>query len=336
MPRFILRRLGLIVVVLIGITLITFTLSHVIPGNPALLIAGKGATPRSLAQIRHEYGLSGSLPSQYLKYISGLLHGNLGISTYSRRPVIDDLGAYIPATLELVLFAAFIVISVGVPLGVVSAIRPGGVIDNVGRVVAIAGSSLPLFWLGLVLQLILGGKLHLLPLTGRLSPSYNPPPTVTGMYTLDSLFAGQFATFANALEHILLPAVTLAFASLSMVVRVTRASMLEALGQDYIRTAETKGLTRRRVIVRHALRNALMAPFTLFVLQFGYLLSGVFFVEVVFSWPGIGSYTVNAVGASDYQAIMGVTLFVAVSYSMLNLLADLVYLKLDPRISYGR
>jgi peptide/nickel transport system permease protein len=334
--RFILRRIGLIGIVLVGITLITFTLSHVVPGNPALLIAGKGATPRSLAQIRREYGLDGSLATQYVKYVSGLLHGNLGISTYSRRPVIDDLGTYIPATLELVLYAVLIVLVVGVPLGVISAIRPGGAIDNAGRVVAIAGSSLPLFWLGLVLQLIVGGKLHLLPLTGRLSSAYGPPPTVTGMYTVDALLAGQLGTFFNALEHIVLPSVTLAFASLSMVVRVTRASMLEALGQDYIRTAETKGLTRRRVIVRHALRNALMAPFTLFVLQFGYLLSGVFFVEVVFSWPGIGSYTVSAVGASDYQAIMGVTLFVACTYSALNLMADLVYLKLDPRISYAK
>ncbi len=321
--------------VLIGITLLAFTLSHVIPGNPALLIAGKGATPQSIAQIKRQYGLNDSLPTQYIDYLGGLLRGNLGMSTYSRRPVLDDLASYIPATLELVLYAVLIIGMIGVPLGVAAAIRPGGVLDHVSRTVSIAGSSLPLFWLGLVFQLIFAGKLHLLPLSGRLSPVYAPPPTVTGMYTVDSLLAGQFGTFWNALQHLILPGSTLAFASLSMIVRVTRASMLEVLGQDYIRTAQTKGLRRRRVIFRHALRNALMAPVTLFALQFGYLVSGVFFVEVVFAWPGIGFYTVNAVQASDYQAIMGVTLFIAVTYSLVNLATDLVYLRLDPRISYA-
>ncbi len=334
MGRYILRRLAMLVVIAIGITFVTFMISHVIPGDPAALIAGHGGTPQSIALIRHQYGLTGSLFTQYSKYLSGLLHANLGLSTYSRRPVLTDLGQYMPATAELVFAAIVLTVVVGIPLGVLSAIRRDGLIDHVSRMLAIGGSSLPLFWLGLIFQLVLAGQLHLLPLSGRLSAAVSPPPTVTGLYTVDSILTGHVSTFANAVQHALMPALTLAFASLSLVVRVTRASMLDVLAQDYIRTARTKGLTRNRVIVRHALRNALMAPVTLLGLQIGYLLSGVFLVEIVFSWPGIGFYAVHAVEASDYQAIMGVTLVVALVFSVVNLLTDLAYLMMDPRISY--
>ncbi len=334
MLRFIARRLFLLVLIAIGITLVTFVISHVIPADPAVLIAGHNATAHALALVRHQYGLDKPLVTQYLDYLNGILHGNLGLSTYSRRPVVTDLAAYLPATVELVLVAIVAAVVIGVPLGVVSAIRKGGMIDHFSRIFAIAGSSLPLFWLGLLLQLVFGGVFKILPLNGRLSPSVAPPPKITGLYTIDSLLAGQLGTFVNALEHIVLPAAVLAFASLSLIVRVTRSSMLEVLSQDYIRTARTKGLSRRRVIVRHALRNALIAPVTLLGLQLGYLLSGVFLVEVVFSWPGIGFYSVHAVEGSDYTAIMGVTLVVALIYSTINLLTDIAYLAMDPRISY--
>lgn len=334
MVRFIARRLLLLVVIAIGITFVTFVISHVIPSDPAVLIAGHDATPQTLKIIRHEYGLDQPLVAQYWHYLTGIVHGNLGLSTYSRRSVATDIATYLPATLELVLFAVAAAILVGVPLGVLSAIRRDGIIDHASRIFAIAGSSLPLFWLGLILQLIFGGVLKILPISGRLSASVTPPPTVTGLYTVDSLLAGQFHTLLDALQHIVEPAAVLAFASLALMVRITRASMLEVLSQDYIRTARTKGLSRRRVIVRHALRNALMAPVTLLGLQLGYLLSGVFLVEVVFSWPGIGFYSVHAVQGSDYQAIMGVTLIVALMYCVINLLTDLAYLAMDPRISY--
>jgi len=334
MLRFVTRRLFLLVLTAIGITLVTFVISHVVPADPAVLIAGHNATEHTLELVRHQYGLDKPLVTQYLDYLNGILHGDLGMSTYSRRSVVTDLAAYLPATVELVLVAIVSAVTIGVPLGVVSAIRKGGVIDHFSRIFAIAGSSLPLFWLGLLLQLVFGGTLKILPLTGRLSPSVAPPPKTTGMYTIDSLLAGQLGTFVNALEHIVLPAAVLAFASLSLIVRVTRSSMLEVLSQDYIRTARTKGLSRRRVIVRHALRNALIAPVTLLGLQLGYLLSGVFLVEVVFSWPGIGFYSVHAVQGSDYVAIMGVTLVVALIYSTINLLTDIAYLAMDPRISY--
>jgi peptide/nickel transport system permease protein len=334
MLRFLGRRLVLLMVIAVGITFVTFLISRVIPSDPAVLIAGRNATAQSLALVRHQYGLDKPFGRQYVDYLNGIVHGDLGLSTYSRRAVTSDISEYLPATVELVLFAIVAAVVIGVPLGVLSAIRRGGLIDHASRIFAIAGSSLPLFWLGLILQLILSGKLHLLPLVGRLSSSVAPPPKVTGMYTVDSLLAGQFGTFVNALEHIAMPAAVLAFASLSLLVRVTRASMLEVLSQDYIRTARTKGLSRRRVIVRHALRNALIAPVTLLGLQLGYLLSGVFLVEVVFSWPGIGFYAVHAVQSSDYVAIMGVTLVVALMYSVINLLTDLAYLAMDPRITY--
>jgi ABC-type dipeptide/oligopeptide/nickel transport system permease component len=334
MLRFIIRRLALLVVIAIGITFVTFSISHVIPADPAALIAGHNATPETLALIRHQYGLDKSLGMQYVDYLKGIVHGNLGTSTYSRRAVTTDLRTYLPATFELVLFAIVAAVLIGVPLGVLSAIRKAGFIDHASRLFSIAGSALPLFWLGLLLQLLFGGIFHLLPISGRLSPSVAPPPNVTGMFTIDSLLAGQLGTFEDALKHIVLPAAVLAFASLSLMVRVTRASMLEVLSQDYIRTARTKGLSRHRVITRHALRNALIAPVTLLGLQLGYLLSGVFLVEVVFSWPGIGFYSVHAVQGSDYVAIMGVTLVVALIYSTINLLTDIAYLAMDPRISY--
>ena len=334
MLRFVSRRLFLLVLTAIGITLVAFAISHVIPADPAVLIAGRNATPETLALVRHQYGLDKPLVTQYVNYLAGVLHGDLGMSTYSRRPVAVDLLAYLPATVELVCYAILAAVLIGVPLGVISAIRKGGVVDHFSRIFAIGGSALPLFWLGLLLQLVFCGWLKILPLSGRLSPGYTPPPKFTGWYTIDSLLSGQFATFVNACEHIVLPAAVLALASLSLIVRVTRSSMLEVLSQDYIRTSRTKGLSNRHVIVRHALRNALIAPLTLLGLQLGFLLSGAFLVEVVFSWPGIGFFSVHAMQGSDYIAIMGVTLVVALIYSTINLLTDIAYLALDPRISY--
>jgi peptide/nickel transport system permease protein len=336
MYAFIARRLVLLVIIAIGITFITFIVSHVVPGDPAVLIAGHNATPQEIAAIRHQYGFDRPLLVQYGHYLSGLVQGDLGLSTFSRRPVLTDIATYLPATVELVAYAMLFTICIGIPIGVASAVKKGGVTDHSSRILAIGGSAIPLFWLGLMLQLLFAGTLHWFPLSGRLSAATAPPPSITGMYTVDSVIAGEFATFADALRHIVLPAAVLAFASLASIIRVTRASMIEALGQDYVRTARTKGLPRRTVIMRHALRNALLAPVTLLGLQLGYLLSGVFLVEVVFAWPGIGFYTVHAVEASDYDAVLGVTLFVAIAYSVANLLTDLIYVALDPRITYGR
>jgi peptide/nickel transport system permease protein len=332
---FLVRRLAFLVLVIIGVTLLTFVISHLVPADPARLLLGKEASAAQIAQLRHNLGLDQPLPVQYLDYMRGLLHGDLGQSTSSHRSVLADFKDYFPATIELTFYALLICLAVGLPLGVLSAIHRDGIIDNVTRGVSIAGVSLPLFWLGLVLQAFVYGYLHLLPPTERLDPFVTPPHTITGMYTVDSLLTANWPVLGNALQHIIMPAVTLALASLASVIRVTRASMLEALDQDYIRTAKAKGVSRWRISYRHALRNALIPTTTLMGVQVGNLLGGVFLVEIVFSWPGIGFYSVQAIRAFDYAAIMGITVVIAVVYTVVNLLVDLLYAVLDPRITYA-
>jgi peptide/nickel transport system permease protein len=249
--------------------------------------------------------------------------------------VIDDFRDYFPATVELTLYAIVICLIVGLPLGVLSAVGRNGPVDQFTRVFSMAGVALPIFWLGLVLQILVYGQLHLLPPDQRLDSFVNAPQHITGMYTIDSLLTGNWPALGNSLQHIILPAVTLAFASLATVTRVTRASMLEALGQDYIRTARAKGVRPFRVNYRHALRNALIPTTTLMGLQIGNLLGGAFLVEIVFSWPGIGFYSVQAIRAFDYAAVMGITIIIAVVYTLVNLLVDVLYAVIDPRISYA-
>lgn len=331
MPAFLARRLGFLVFVILGVSVLTFVVSHVVPADPAALVAGKDASPEKLAQIRHTLGLDQPLPVQYLSYMGNLLHGNLGISSYSRRPVLQDFLDYFPATVELTFYALLISVAVGVPLGVYSGLNRGWV-DGLSRLVSIGGSALPLFWLGLLLQLIFYGRLGWLPELGRLDTFMAAPRHITGLYTVDSVLSGNLPALGSSLKHILLPAITLALASLALVVRVTRASMVDVLAQDYIRTARAKGLPRQRVVMRHALRNALIPTITLLGLQVGNLLSGAFLVEIVFSWPGIGFYSVNAIQNFDYQAIMSITVLVAVIYTIVNMLVDVAYTRIDPRI----
>jgi peptide/nickel transport system permease protein len=329
---FLARRLGFLVLVILGVSLITFTVSHIVPANPAALVAGKSATPAQLAQIRHEYGLDQSLPQQYLTYMGKLLHGDLGQSSYSHRAVLSDFLDYFPATIELTLYALIICVAIGVPMGVYSGLRRGSWVDHLTRVISVAGTAMPLFWLGLLLQMLFYGRLGWLPESGRLDTFQAAPRHITGIYTLDSLLALNLPALANTLKHVLLPALCLAFASLSLVVRVTRSSMVDVITKDYIRTARAKGVPRRTVVMRHALRNALIPTTTLLGLQVGNLLSGAFLAETVFSWPGIGYYSVNAIQNFDYQAIMSITVILAVTYTLINLAVDILYTKLDPRL----
>ncbi len=335
MTTFLVRRLGFLVLVVLGVSVLTFVVSHVVPADPAALVAGRDATPEKLAIIRHQLGLDKPLPLQYLSYMGNLLHGDLGYSSFSRRPVLSDFLDYFPATIELTLYALLLAVVVGVPLGVYSGVARGGPVDHLSRIVSIGGSALPLFWLGLLLQLVFYGRLGWLPELGRLDTFMGAPRHITGLYTVDSLLTLNGPAFVNSLKHVLLPAFTLAFSSLALVVRVTRASMVDVLSQDYIRTARAKGVARVPVVMRHALRNALIPTTTLLGLQVGNLLSGAFLVEIVFSWPGIGFYSVNAIENSDYQAIMSITVLVAVVYTLVNLAVDLLYTQLDPRISYA-
>jgi peptide/nickel transport system permease protein len=335
MTRLVLRRVVFGAFVLWGVTLITFFLSRVVPGDPARLIAGPHANAAALANIRELYGLDQPLHEQYRRYLGDLVRGDLGTSFVTRRPVTEDLRDFFPATLELALLALLVGALLGTMIGVMAAMRRGTAADFGGRLLATAGLSMPAFWLAMLFQLLFFSYLGWLPFGGRLDTGVPAPPRVTGLYTVDSLLAGRLDTFVDALEHLVLPVVTLALAELGLMARIVRTSMLEVLGEDYVRTAESKGLTPRRVLLRHALRNALLPAVTVLGLGVGLLASGVFLVETIFAWPGIGRYAYDAIRASDYNAILGVTLVVAVVYVVVNLVVDLVYLYLDPRIRYG-
>ena len=334
MLRFIARRLAFMVFVLFGMTVITFTLTHVVPADPVRLLAGPHATASELATLRHTYGVDRPLPAQYILYLQNLLHGNLGISLTDRRPVLQDIEQFFPATLELALCALIIAVGIGVPLGVYAAMARGRIVDAIIRITSIAGVSMPIFWLGLVVQFIFFKQLGWLPIGGRLDLIDNPPNTVTGLYLVDAIITGNFAVLGDVISHLILPAVTLALGSLVLITRMTRASVLEILAQDYIRTARAKGVGHMRVIFRHALRNAITPTLTVIGLQLGYLLSGDFLAETIFNWPGIGYYGVNAISNLDFPGIMGVTLVISVIYVAANLVVDVLYVVADPRIEY--
>jgi len=335
MLRFLIRRALLLLFVVWGISLVTFVLARLVPSDPARLIAGPRAGPEAVAVVRHDYGLDRPVPEQYLRYVGGLLSGDLGRSFSSKRPVADDLRAFLPATIELGTASLLLALLVGVPVGIIAAVRRNSGVDYAGRGLAILGLSLPPFWIGLLAQLVFYSGLTLLPVGGRLSQDVAAPPAITGMYTVDSLLAGQGGTFVDALRHLILPAVVLSFGTMAVFVRLVRTVLLEVLAQDYVRTARAKGLADRAVVIGHALRNAVLPVLTIGALQLGLLLSGVLLIESIFSWPGIGRYTAQAIVSSDYNGIMGVTIVLAVIYLLINTVVDLLYVWLDPRITYS-
>lgn len=333
--RLIVRRLIFLIFVLFGLSLATFALSRVVPGDPARLQAGPRASASAVEKIREKYGLNDPWPQQYANYLQGLVRFDLGESFSSRRPVVEDLKRYLPATIELSLGAFLISTIIGVPLGVISAVKRDKWPDHIARFISISGLALPVFWLAIMAQFVFFGELGWLPDGERLPISVTPPPTVTNLYTIDSLLAGQWDTFGIAIRHLLLPTLVLAYGSLAVITRMVRGGMLEVLNQDYIRTARAKGIAQQRVILGHALKNAMLPTVTSIGLQIGLLLSGAFLVEIVFSWPGIGRYAVEAIQRLDYNATMATTLLVALMFVLLNLLVDVLYLLIDPRISYS-
>jgi peptide/nickel transport system permease protein len=333
--RLIIRRLLFLVLVLFGLSLITFTLSHLVPADPARLIAGPRASKSAVAKVRHEYGLDQPVYKQYVTYVKGVTRLDFGKSFTSRRPVRDDLARYLPATIELGLYAFALAALVGVPLGVASAVKRDSLVDNVSRFVSISGLALPVFWLALMAQFLFFGKLGWLPDGERLPVGVDPPRSITRLYAIDALLTGNWHVLKIAIEHLAMPVVVLAYGSLAVVTRMVRGGMMEVMNQDYIRTARAKGLAQDSVIIRHALKNALLPTVTSLGLQVGLLFSGAFLVEIVFSWPGIGRYTVKATETIDYNAIMATTLIIAVIFVVVNLFVDILYLFLDPRISYS-
>ncbi len=318
--------------VLAGVSIITFALTQLVPVDPAAAALGQNARDEQIEAFRKQYGLDRPPLEQYFTYVGRLLQGDLGLSIRTRRPVADDLRDYLPATLELALAAMLVALLVGVSLGILAAVQRNSSIDAAARVFALVGGSLPIFFLGLLLLAVFYSRLRWLPGPGRIDPLLTPPPRVTGMYTLDSVLAGDWPVFRSSLAHLVLPAVTLGYSSTAVLLRMTRSAMLEVLGQDYVRTARSKGLRERSVLLRHALRSAMIPVLTTVGIVFGGLLSGAVLTETIFAWPGLGRYATASAVSLDFPAVMGVTLVAAVVYPTVNLLVDLAYHAVDPRV----
>lgn len=334
MQRFILRRLFLLIPLLIGVTLVAFLISHTVPSDPVNAALGQNAVSDEelVAAFRAKWGLDKPPHIQYLTYVTNLLQGDMGRSISSHRPVTEDLGRYLPATIELATTSIILAVLIGVPFGVVSAMRRNTWLDQISRILSLVGVSAPVFWLALVGLYVFYGRLRWLPGPGRLDIGVNPPPTVTGLYTVDSLLAGNVDLFFNALSHLVLPSIVLAAFSMGLITRMTRSAMLEALGQDYVRTARSKGLQEKHVMIRHTFRNALIPTVTVLGLSYGNLLTGAVLTETIFSWPGIGQYAFQASVSLDFPAIMGVTMLIAFVFIIANLIVDITYVFLDPRL----
>jgi len=321
--------------VLIGVSIITFSLSHLVPADPAIVALGDHATDAQIDAFREKYGLNKPVPEQYWIYVTNLIQGDLGISLRTRRPVASDLHDFFPATFELSLTALILSILIGIPAGVVSATARNRLPDHIVRLVSLIGGSVPIFWLGLILIGFFYGRLGWLPGGARIDKFIPPPPMVTGLFTVDSLLAGNPEAFWSSVHHLFLPALALGYFSTAIIARMMRSSMLEVLNQQYVLAARAKGLRQWKVVWRHAARNALIPTVTTIGVTFGSLLSGAVLTETIFSWPGLGRYATNSAINLDFPAVMGVTLLAALVYTAANLIVDVGYHWLDPRIRHG-
>jgi peptide/nickel transport system permease protein len=349
MGRYILRRLISVIPTLIGVTLVIFLFQRLIPGDPAVAMLGEHATEENVARIREQFGLNrpafldrdalaegdlnGFFDSQYIRYFRRLAHLDLGSSIHRRIPVAETLKERFPATLELSLLSMFIALLIGIPAGIASASRRNTTLDGVTMVGSLIGVSMPIFWLGIMLIMLFSVFLKWLPSGARLSIGVEIQ-TITNLLLLDSLLTGNFTGFVDALKHIIMPAVALATIPAAIITRMTRSSMLDVLQEDYIRTASAKGLAKRVVLFRHALKNAFLPVITIIGIQAGTLLAGAVLTETIFSWPGIGKWVYDAILGRDYPIVQGVTLLIALIFLLVNLAVDLSYVLLDPRISY--
>ena len=334
--EFILRRLLSSLLVLIGVSIMTFFIARVVPSNAAELYIGPKARPADIERVTKQLGLDKPLPIQYAVYMKELMHGDLGQTLGTKRPVLTEITGRLPATLELLFSGMFLAVLLGVPLGVLSARWQGKPLDTAVRIVSIMGVSMPAFFLGLILQIFFFRDLHLLPLAARVDGDLrftSPIVERTGFFLLDSLLTLNWVAFKDVFLHLLLPALTLAAYPIGLIARMTRASMLEVLEQDYIRTAHAYGVRDAVITYLYALKNAIGPTLTIVGITFAYALTGTFFVEFIFNWPGLGLFTVRSITGLDYPALMGVTLFGAVGYVLINLFVDLLQAWIDPRIS---
>jgi peptide/nickel transport system permease protein len=333
MLTYVIKRILGVIPVLLCVSMLVFGFLRLIPGDPALIMLGERATPQNIARVREQLGLNKPIYEQYLTFLGNALRGDLGRSVLRQEPVTQELLRRFPATIELALAALLFAIVVGIPAGVISAVRRGSWFDSSSMLVALTGVSMPIFWLGLMLIYLFAVVLHLLPTGGRLDAGTKLVP-ITNLVLVDSLLRGNIPVFIQGLRHLLLPALALGTIPMAIIARMTRSSMLEVLGQDYIRTAHAKGLMARTVVVRHALRNAWLPIITVVGLQVGLLLSGAILTETVFSWPGIGRWLVDAIYARDYPIVQGVTLMIALIFVVVNLTVDILYALVDPRIRF--
>lgn len=336
MLRFILTRVSLVIPTFLGITFLTFILIRLVPGDPIEVRVGeRGIAPERLAALRHELGLDQPLWQQFLDYVGNVLSGDFGLSLVTHNSVLSEFVTLFPATLELALCAMLFATLVGLPAGILAAVKRGSLFDHGVMGASLTGYSMPIFWWGLLLILFFSVALGWTPVSGRLDLVYYVEP-VTGFMLIDTLMAGEYEAFRSALSHLILPTIVLGTVPLAVVARMTRSAMLEVLGEDYIRTARAKGLADGRVIGMHALRNALIPVVTVIGLQVGTLLGGAILTETIFSWPGVGKWLIESINRRDYPALQGGVLLIATSVILVNLLVDVLYGVLNPRIRHAR
>lgn len=333
MTSYVIRRILSLIPTLLGVSIIVFMFLRMIPGDPALALAGEHATEANVERIREEFGLNKPLYEQYLTYMGKVLQGDLGRSILSRRPIMDEIRGRFPATIELSLCALTVALIVGVPAGIISATRRNSIFDNMAMVGSLLGISMPIFWLGLMLNWFFAVRLGWLPSVTRLDSGIELQ-RITNLLIVDSIITGNPEALLNAIKHLILPAIALGTIPMAIIARMTRSAMLEVLEQDYMRTARAKGLVERVVIMRHALKNALLPVITIIGLQVGVLLSGAVLTETIFAWPGIGRWLYLSILARDYPIVQGMALFITVLFLVINLLVDLSYAVVDPRIRY--
>jgi len=332
------RRLALAVLVLLSVSVITFVISRVVPSNPAALWVGPHPTKEQMAAARIKLGLDKPLYVQYFRYMNDLLHGDFGVSVGTHQPILTDLKTYLPATLELVITGMIMAVLIGIPLGVLSGARKGSLLDHTSRLLAVAGVSMPTFWMGLLLQFFFFGRLKLLPLGGRVDREislYHPVQQITGFYVLDGLISGNWSALRSTFVHLILPAFTLGTYAIGLTIRMTRSTMIEVLEEKYITAARATGIPERTILFRLALKNAIVPTLTVLALSFVYSLTGALLVEVIFAWPGLGNYVTRAILSLDFPVIMAVTLVVTVFYVFINLFLDILQAFLDPRVTLG-
>ncbi|MGI9480929.1 MAG: ABC transporter permease subunit [Hyphomicrobiales bacterium] len=336
MIRFFLTRLGLLIPTFIGVTIVAFSFIRLLPGDPVLLMAGeRGITPERYEKLMAEFGFDQALWKQYLTYMQDLLQGNLGQSLITKQPVWDEFFTLFPATVELSICAIIFAVAIGIPAGTIAAVRRGSAFDHTVMTTALVGYSMPIFWWGLLLIIFFSGILQLTPVSGRISLIYFFEP-VTGFMLIDSLLSGEKGAFKSAVSHLVLPTIVLGTIPLAVIARQTRSAMLEVLGEDYVRTARAKGLAVSRVVGLHALRNALIPVITVVGLQVGVLFAGAILTETIFSWPGIGKWMVDSIFRRDYPSVQGGLLLIAAIVMIVNLIVDVLYGLINPRIRHTR